>query len=62
MKTNKTIRPSRQTRPAPLRPQAPRPQPREQEPERPNDFFRLCFYPGMKPVDEALRAPCPAAG
>jgi hypothetical protein len=54
MKTNKTIRPTRQTRPAPLRPQAPRPQPREQEPERPNDFFTLCFYPGMDAIEFAL--------
>ena len=54
MKTNKAIRPARQTRPAPLRPQAPRPQPREQEPERPNDFFTLCFYPGMDAIEFAL--------
>ncbi len=51
MKTNKTTRPTRQTQTARPHPPAPRPQPQQPKPKRPNDFFTLCFYPGMTALE-----------
>jgi len=50
MKTNKTNRPHRQTRPTPMRP-APQTQQRPPTPRPACEFLDFCLYPGMKNPD-----------